>query len=92
MDNVKEYIKRLQRLRWQHMVVRGEKVVELPGPPDGVSDIDSPGNESLVNDNSIDSIRQMPMVLEEVDNMSILAQKCMDCNVHDLYMTIMKVF
>jgi hypothetical protein len=51
-----------------------------------------PGNGPLNNDNSIDSIRQMPMVLEEVDNMSILAQKCMDCNVHDLYMTIMKVF
>jgi hypothetical protein len=44
MDNVKEYIKRLQRLRWQHMVVRGEKVIELPGPPDGLSDIDPTGD------------------------------------------------
>jgi hypothetical protein len=43
----------------------------------------------------------MTMILEEVDNMSIcnpyvrillhiLAQKCMDCNIHDLDMTIMK--
>jgi Protein of unknown function (DUF1115)/RWD domain len=29
-EDVQEYVRRLQRLRWQHMVVRGEKTKEIP--------------------------------------------------------------
>lgn len=75
-ENVKEYIRRLQTLRWQHMVVRGERVIEIPN--DGLS--------------SLDNLRQLPKILEEVDNMSSLGQLCKEYGVHDLFMTSMKVF
>lgn len=30
LESVLEYVKRIQRLRWQHMVVRGEEIEQLP--------------------------------------------------------------
>lgn len=58
------------------MVVRGERVIEIP-------------NDGLT---SLDNLRQLPKMLEEVDNMSNLGQLCKEYGVHDLFMTSMKVF
>eukprot|EP01041_Mallomonas_annulata_P009403 gene9403-19509_t len=73
-ENVLEFIRRIQRLRWQHMVVRGEQTEDIP---EGVS---------------FTEFRRLPLPLVEVDSMSTLGQKCTDCEIHDLFMTSMKVY
>jgi hypothetical protein len=72
-DDVTEYIKRLQKLRWQHMVVRGERTVT-------VTDESKSG----------DDCRQMPLPMQEVDDMSEMERLCKCTGTHDLFMTLHK--
>ena len=72
-DDVTEYIKQLQKLRWQHMVVRGERITTIK---DDVK--------------TREESRQLPMPLQEVDNMSEMGSLCKLYGVHDLFMTLHK--
>lgn len=71
-----EYVQRLQRLRWKHLVVRGEEQTEI-------------GEGS-----SLDGMRQLPWGFEEFgsDAMSVLAQRCRECGVEELFLTCMKIY
>jgi hypothetical protein len=75
LDDVMEYVRRTQRLRWQHMVVRGEEIETLE-------------SNSI---QAIDENRKFPLPFQEIDgNMSDLSALCRQANLHDLFMTAMK--
>jgi hypothetical protein len=75
LDDVMEYVRRTQRLRWQHMVVRGEEIETIEAT-------------SL---NSIDDHRKFPKHFQEIDgNMSDLGALCRQANLHELFMTALK--
>jgi hypothetical protein len=75
LEDVIEYVRRIQRLRWQHMVVRGEEIETIEV---------SPGD-------SIDDHRKFPEHFQEIDgNMSDLGALCRQANLHELFMTALK--
>jgi hypothetical protein len=75
LDNVMEYVRRTQRLRWQHMVVRGEEIETLPSN----------------STEAIDQYRKFPLPFREIDgNMSDLSALCRQADLHELFMTAMK--
>lgn len=75
LDDVMEYVRRTQRLRWQHMVVRGEEIETFELDPW----------------KSIDCYRKFPPQFYEIEgNMSDLGALCRDANLHDLFMTALK--
>jgi hypothetical protein len=80
-----EWVRRIQQLRWQHMVVRGECISEVATKYRYAHE--KPTN---CDELSLDELRQLPHQLERVESMSILGQRCQECGLRDLFMTIMK--
>lgn len=80
--NVLEYVKRIQHLRWQQMVVRGEEF------DDFVED-----NEKIVEDGE-GFKRKFPVPFREIDgdSMSDIATLCQEAHCHELFMTSMKKY
>lgn len=78
-----EYIRRLQRLRWKHFVVRGEIIRDI-----------SVNQNFVVNLETINSMRTLPNTMIELpaDSMKILARICEDLGIKDLFLTTMKIY
>ncbi|KAL4151731.1 hypothetical protein PRNP1_008671 [Phytophthora ramorum] len=77
-DNVQEYVRRLQHLRWKQITVRGEQTEEL-------GEVCSGGLESL---------RRLPRGFQEFpeNGMSDLATACRSAGLEDLFLTTMKIY
>lgn len=95
IDNVYEYIKCIQRLRWQQMVVRGEEIDTVRIDTDDCEQQNSKFSTSrgnyLVCD-VVDSHRKMGKGFSVVETMSDVGSTCKNCGVHELFMTAMKKF
>jgi hypothetical protein len=80
--NVLEYVRRIQHLRWQQMVVRGEEF------DDYVEDTDT------AKEGGPHFERKFPVPFREIpgDSMSDIALLCQEANCHDLFMTSMKKY
>ncbi|CAM6108777.1 unnamed protein product [Calypogeia fissa] len=79
-DDVSEYVKRIQRLRWQALQIRGEEEEEV--------------EEGLMgSQTSVDSIRRFPVGIRELpeSGMSELAAKCREVQLEDLFLTALKI-
>lgn len=74
LENVLEYVRRTQRLRWQHMVVRGEEIETV----------------ELNHLESIDCYRKLPQFREIEGNMSDIGTLCREAGLHDLFMTALR--
>ena len=71
LENVLEYVRRIQRLRWQQMVVRGEEI-ELIVPPNSIGvEIYTSGNEFLKG-NDIGERSTVPLVSKGVNETEML--------------------
>ena len=73
--DVLEFVKRIQHLRWQHMVVRGEEFDDFIEESDNVM-----LNRKL----------PMPFTEIDSEKMSDIASLCKNCDCHDLFMTSLK--
>jgi hypothetical protein len=82
--NVLEYVRRIQHLRWQQMVVRGEEFDEY------VED----SEQLLCTGGSGGFRRKFPTPFTEIegDSMSDIANLCKEYGCHDLFMTSMKKY
>jgi hypothetical protein len=102
--DVLEWVNRVQRLRWKHMVVRGEQIQQLY-PPATESDIAE--NKEKETDIAIDikvvtetyakqlinDQRKLPCAfLGEVADTSQAGSICDKYGIHDLYLTAMKIY
>ncbi|KAJ1613772.1 YSHH motif-containing protein [Cryptosporidium canis] len=79
-----EYIRRLQRLRWKHFIVRGEIIQDI-----------SLDQKSLLKlKEAINSLRVLPSTMIELpaDGMKVLAKICEDLGIKDLFLTTMKIY
>jgi hypothetical protein len=78
---VAEYVRRLQRLRWKYMAVRGEETLEAPRLP---------GTSAVA---SLDAVRTIPRhgVIEMADATEI-AERCRAAGIEELFLTSMKKF
>lgn len=78
-DHVAEYVRRIQRLRWQGLQIRGEEEEEVIS-----TDSQMP---------NLDSIRRFPVGIRELpeSGMSELAAKCRDVQLEDLFLTALKI-
>ena len=74
-ESVLEYVRRIQRLRWQQMVVRGEMTQEV----DAGSDIDEHRK-----------FPEVFTELSREGGMSEMSARCKEVGLHDLFMTAMK--
>jgi hypothetical protein len=89
-----EFVRRIQRLRWQHLVVRGEQNDLLDSqlciPEAG----DKNKGDILVGIGDIvNSVRVLPMPLEHCGaDMSLLATRCKAAGLEDLFRTSMKMY
>ena len=77
-DNIQEYVRRLQHLRWKQMTVRGEQMEEL--------------REGDLGD--INSLRRLPWSFQEFpeNGMSTLAAACRAVGLEELFLTTMKIY
>ncbi|CAI5705037.1 hypothetical protein KXD40_001709 [Peronospora effusa] len=77
-DNVQEYVRRLQHLRWKQMTVRGEQTEELGEGHSG----------------DINSLRRLPRSFQEFpeNGMSDLAAACRAVGLEELFLTTMKIY
>jgi hypothetical protein len=77
-DDVAEYVKRIQRLRWQALQIRGEEEDEV----------------ALTKEmENVDSIRRFPVGIRELSEsgMSELAAKCREVQLEELFLTALKI-
>ncbi|KAG6550421.1 hypothetical protein Mapa_008384 [Marchantia paleacea] len=74
-ENVAEYVRRIKRLRWQHLQIRGQEVEALT---EG-KDLDSCRRFPL-------GVNELPE-----SGMSELAEKCREANLEQLYLTAFKI-
>ena len=100
LENVLEYVRRIQRLRWQQMVVRGEEVEIIDsGVCSSTQNAHSALSAPAVNvDDLINHHRKIPTCFYELPNtpegggMSVVGAFCKDCHIHALFMTAMKKY
>lgn len=88
---VLEWVQRVQRLRWKHMVVRGEQIETLfPfGGEEAGSTALSEADAALL----IDRNRKLPSnFLGEVADTSTAGSICENYSIHDLFLTAMKIY
>ena len=88
---VLEFVNRVQRLRWKHMVVRGEEIQQLHPDPENV-----PG-EQLISEGDacdlIDKHRKFPILFfGEVTDTSEAAGICEKFGCKELFLTAMKIY
>ncbi|BBN20093.1 hypothetical protein MPTK1_8g16380 [Marchantia polymorpha subsp. ruderalis] len=74
-ENVAEYVRRIKRLRWQHLQIRGQEVEALT---EG-QDLDSCRRFPL-------GVKELPE-----SGMSELAERCREANLEQLYLTAFKI-
>ena len=82
--NVMEFVRRIQLLRWKHMVVRGEEV-ENSIPIVSTMDI----TDVLI---CINNHRKLPLSFIEIDDMSVASNICQQYNLVELFQTMMKKY
>ena len=87
LDDVNEYIRRIQLLRWKHMCVRGEQIFDLP-----IQDKDAGEEGAFVDAQVLNEHRAFPMVLEKYETMSEIARACRSAGLEDLFFTSMKIY
>lgn len=75
--NVLEYVRRIQHLRWQQMVVRGEEFDDYM---------------EETNENCFERKFPVPFREIDGDSMSDIATLCQEANCHELFMTSMKKY
>ena len=75
----KEYVRRLQHLRWKHLAVRGEQQEQA---------------QAGSGEAGIDGLRRLPRGFQELgkDQMSEMAQKCREAGLEELFLTSMKIY
>ena len=76
--NCDKFIDEIRGMRWQHLVVRGEELTPVPA----------------ISLKTLDELRVLPPTVKELgeDKMSILAEKCRDAGLEDLFKTSMKMY
>ncbi|CCI43389.1 unnamed protein product [Albugo candida] len=91
-QNVQEYVRMVQRLRWKQMVVRGEQV-ELSSP-DGAELYGGDDGDFNDADAILYRMRKFKQSFKELpmDGISTLAQICTDAGLKDLFLTTMKIY
>eukprot|EP00948_MAST-09A_sp_MAST-9A-sp1_P003822 g3822.t1 len=82
-ENIKLYVRALQRLRWKLMVVRGEYQNTIALSSDQTID------EALNNARAITPFSMKEFGPEE---MSAMAQACRNCGLEDLFLTSMRIY
>jgi hypothetical protein len=99
--DVMDFVNRVQRLRWKHMVVRGEEIERLF--PDAGAEADARGraeNAPSPTYISEDSARRLvnaqrkfpPSFLGELGDTSEAGSICEQCGAHELFLTSMKIY
>lgn len=84
LEDILQYVRQIQQLRWKFMVVRGEEVENI-----------SIANEyytSLQTKELIDAHRKLPKEFIEIMDMSEAGQICKNYHCYDLFMTAMKKY
>ena len=89
--DVVEFVSRVQRLRWKHMVVRGEEIEKLHPTGDETKEgtvLSEDSAKDLVN-----SRRKFPVsFLGELTDTSDAGCICDQCGVRELFLTSMKMY
>ena len=90
--DVMEWVNRVQRLRWKHMVVRGEQIESLFEASTD-NDHAQPYIAEAEARQLIDIHRKLPpLFLGELADTSEAGRVCESCGIHDLYLTAMKIY
>lgn len=93
MDDVLEFVRQIQHLRWKQMTVRGEEIecCVVPGEVNAkaAGGCTSAQRKELICD-VIDANRRLPSQFVELENMSDASSICTQCGLHDLFVTVMK--
>jgi hypothetical protein len=78
-EDCQSFYDEIRRLRWQHLVLRGEDREEI-APDDKTTDLDD--------------LRRFPVIMKELgeDKMSHLSEVCRKAGLHDLFLTSMKIY
>ena len=78
-EDCQSFYDEIRRLRWQHLVLRGEDREEI-APDDKTTDLDD--------------LRRFPVTMKELgeDKMSHLSEVCRKVGLHDLFLTSMKIY
>jgi hypothetical protein len=81
--NCNKFVDEIKKMRWQHLVVRGEELIEIPSNHDCSNDFEA-----------LNGLRKFPLQFEELNEsqMSYLAQICRDSGLEDLFMTSMNIY
>ncbi len=82
-QNCIKFVDDIRKMRWQHLVVRGEEQIDIPNNHDCSNDLEA-----------LNGLRKFPRQFEELDEnqMSYLAQICRDVGLEDLFMTSMNIY
>lgn len=82
-ENCNKFVDEIRKMRWQHLVVRGEEQIDIPSNHDCSNDLEA-----------LNGLRKFPLQFEELDEnqMSYLAQICRDAGLEDLFMTSMNIY
>lgn len=95
MDDVLEFVRQIQQLRWKQMTVRGEEIepcilsTELQAEIDAAQACTGTKRKELIA-RIIDENRRLPPAFIELENMSDASGICTQCGLHDLFVTVMK--
>ena len=78
-EDCQSFYDEIRRLRWQHLVLRGEDREEI-APDDKTTDLED--------------LRRFPVTMKELgeDKMSHLSEVCRKVGLHDLFLTSMKIY
>lgn len=89
-SDAQEYVRRLQRLRWKQIVVRGEQTERVDG-----GEQQRQGYSSSSSSSAVDPLRRLPRnAFHEFPEtgMSALAGACRDAGLEELFLTTMKIY
>lgn len=100
LEDVLEWVRQIQQLRWKFMVVRGEDIEILdismlqPFPSSSsrspVCTFTEAAIAAIVK-STIDKNRKLPVeFMGEIESMSEAGAICKSCGLHDLFLTVMK--
>lgn len=92
VDDVLEFVRQIQQLRWKHMTVRGEEIETcvLSAEMEARSPCCTGAERRDLISQIINSNRRLPLEFVELENMSVASSICKQCDLHDLFMTVMK--
>ena len=82
----KEYIRRLKCLNWKHLALRGEEIEHV-----GLEPVEDGGENSPPK--TLDDYRKVKGFTEfGKEDMHVLAEKCRECGLHELFLTCMRIY